>query len=160
MLRCRWRELRERFLRARYFRGHGVHSPYVYAIVREVFMRRELMEGDRSLYDAMIALGLPHRRAVQLQNLAIHCGYKTFAVDSAGADICILTRRLSRTESLAAVRRARQEGRTVVLLAPYAGQERMMMCRQVVAEHPCTTVDNRAYILIFSNNLPKQHYRI
>ena len=36
-------ELRNRLARARYFRGHGVHSPFVYDIVREVFMRRELL---------------------------------------------------------------------------------------------------------------------
>ena len=29
--------------RARFFRGHGVHSPYVYDIVRKVFMQRELV---------------------------------------------------------------------------------------------------------------------
>lgn len=39
-------ELRNRLSRARYFRGHGVHSPFVYTIVREVFMRRELLPGD------------------------------------------------------------------------------------------------------------------
>ena len=32
-------ELRNRLSRARYFRGHGVHSPFVYDIVRSVFMR-------------------------------------------------------------------------------------------------------------------------
>ena len=48
----RMAELRNRLSRARYFRGHGVHSPFVYTIVREVFMRRELLPGDRALYGA------------------------------------------------------------------------------------------------------------
>ena len=42
--------LRSHLARARFFRGHGVHSPFVYAIVRQVFMKTELAEGDRSLY--------------------------------------------------------------------------------------------------------------
>ena len=74
-------ELQNRLSRARYFRGHGVHSPFVYAIVREVFMRRELLAGDRGLYEALLAAGVPQRRAVQLQNLAIHCGYATFGMN-------------------------------------------------------------------------------
>ena len=70
----RMAELRNRLSRARYFRGHGVHSPFVYTIVREVFMRRELLPGDRALYGALLEAGVSRRRAVQLQNLAIHCG--------------------------------------------------------------------------------------
>lgn len=41
--------LKNRLVRARYFRGHGVHSPFVYAIVRQVFMRHDLLPGDREL---------------------------------------------------------------------------------------------------------------
>ena len=43
-------ELRNRLSRARYFRGHGVHSPFVYDIVRSVFMRDDLLPGRRDLY--------------------------------------------------------------------------------------------------------------
>ncbi len=152
--------LRNRLARARYFRGHGVHSPYVYSIVRKVFMRRDLMEGPREVYDAMIALGEPHRRAVQLQNLAIHCGYTTFAVNHTEGDICIVTRDLPRADIFDIVRRAGEHGRTVVMLAPYEGCERLAICHQIVAEHRSTTVDNRAYLLIFNNHLPKQHFQI
>ena len=38
--------LRSHLARARFFRGHGVHSPFVYAIVRQVFMKTELAEGE------------------------------------------------------------------------------------------------------------------
>lgn len=40
-------ELRNRLSRARFFRGHGVHSPFVYDVVRHVFMRDTLLPGDR-----------------------------------------------------------------------------------------------------------------
>ena len=65
-------ELRNRLSRARYFRGHGVHSPFVYDIVREVFMHDGLLPGDRTVYDSLTAAGVSRRRAGQLQNLAIH----------------------------------------------------------------------------------------
>ena len=153
-------ELRNRLARARYFRGHGVHSPFVYDIVREVFMRRELLPGDRSLYRALCGAGVAPRRAVQLQNLAIHCGYATFGMNRADADLCIATRELPRSETLALVRAASEGGHTVAVLSPYEGRDRQTLCAQIVAGHRSTTVDNRGYLLIFNNNLPKQHFRI
>ena len=89
-------------------------------------MRGELLPGDRRLYRALRGAGVPERRAIQLQNVAIHCGYGTFGLNRADAEFCILTRDLPRA----------------------------------VAAHRSTTVDNRGYLLIFNNNLPKQHFRI
>ena len=55
--------------RARYFRGHGVHSPFVYAIVREVFMQSKLRSNNRELYEELLNAEVSKRRATQLQNL-------------------------------------------------------------------------------------------
>lgn len=156
----RMAELRNRLSRARYFRGHGVHSPFVYDLVRQVFMRDSLLPGPRDLYDALLARGVSRRRAIQLQNLAIHCGYATFCLDGADADLCLLTRDLPRPETLALVRTASAAGHTVAVLSPYEGRERQALCMQLVASHRSTTVDNRGYLLLFNNYLPKQHFRI
>lgn len=153
-------ELRNRLSRARYFRGHGVHSPFVYDIVRSVFMRDDLLPGRRDLYEALLTAGVSRRRAVQLQNLMIHCGYTTFGLNRADAEFCIATRGLSRAETLALVGDAAAAGNTVAVMSPYDGRERRAMCLQIVAAHRSTTVDNRGYLLVFNNNLPKQHFRI
>lgn len=153
-------ELRNRLSRARYFRGHGVHSPFVYDIVRSVFMRDDLLPGRRDLYEALLTAGVSRRRAGQLQNLMIHCGYTTFGLNRADAEFCIATRSLSRTETLALVGDAAAAGNTVAVMSPYDGRERRAMCLQIVAAHRSTTVDNRGYLLVFNNNLPKQHFRI
>lgn len=153
-------DLHDRLSRARYFRGHGVHSPFVYDIVRRVFMRDELLPGDRSLFEALLDAGVCRRRAVQLQNLRIHCGYRTFGLNRADAELCIATRDLPRIETLALVRAAAEAGHTVAVMAPYDGQLRQALCEQIVAQHRSTTVDNRGYLLIFNNHLPKQHFRI
>ena len=137
-------ELRNRLSRARFFRGHGVHSPFVYDVVRNVFMRDTLLPGDRALFRELLAAGVPERRAVQLQNLAIHCGYATFGLNRADAEF---------GDAAAA-------GNTVAVMSPYDGRERRAMCLQIVAAHRSTTVDNRGYLLVFNNNLPKQHFRI
>ena len=76
------------------------------------------------------------------------------------AEFCILTRDLPRAETLALVAAAGEAGHTVALMSPCEGQDRQMLCRQIVAAHRSTTVDNRGYLLIFNNNLPKQHFRI
>lgn len=156
------KNLPSRVARARYFRGHGVHSPFVYAIVRQVFMKRELRDGDRSLYERLTAAGFSHRRAVQLQNLAIHCGYAACEIDRLPdtCDFCLLTPDVDDDTTCGIVARAANQGTTIALTAPYRGRERAELCRRLVEAHRGTTVDNRAYLLIFNNRLPKQHFRL
>ena len=127
------RRLGSRLARVRYFRGHGVHSPFVYDLVRE---------------------------AVELQNLALHCGYADFGLNRADADLCVVTCEPSETETRELVRAARQRGSTVVLLAPFEAGARAALCSALVQAHPSTSVDKRAYLLLFNNGLPKQHFRI
>ena len=57
-----------RLSRARYFRGHGVHSPFVYNIVRQVFMRSTLTVEEDALYGEMVDAQIPKKRAVQLRH--------------------------------------------------------------------------------------------
>ncbi len=159
-LKSKVSHLGDRLSRARYFRGHGVHSPFVYAIVREVFMRSTLIEGEHRLYEELLKGGIRQKRAIQLQNLALHSGYSTFDIDGCDAELCVLTRHLSPEETLDKVQQAQHDHKTVVVLDPYQDNEREQLCRQIVREHRCTTVDNRAYLLIFNNHLPKQHFRI
>ena len=107
-------ELRNRLSRARYFRGHGVHSPFVYDIVRSVFMRDDLLPGRRDLYEALLTAGVSRRRAVQLQNLMIHCGYTTFGLNRADAEFCVATCGLPRPATLALVRAAAYKKRVEI----------------------------------------------
>lgn len=156
----RLKRIGNRLSRARHFRGHGVHSPFAYALVREVFMRSELLPGDRAVYEALTSAGIARRRAVQLQNLAIHCRYATFGLNRADAELCVVTSDLPREQTLSLLRAATAAGHTVAVMAPYEGCERQALCRQIVAAHRSTSVDNRAYLLLFNNYLPKQHFKL
>lgn len=154
------RRLSGRLSRARFFRGHGIHSPFVYALVREVFMQEKLSGDDRALYERLVAEGVPQRRAVQLQNLCIHCRCRSWAVDAQADDLIVLTTHLSDERTRSLVARAAEGGTTLVLLSPYENRGREALCRSIVAAHLSTTIDNRAYLLVFNNYLPKQHFRI
>ena len=182
--------LTDRLSRARHFRGHGVHSPFVYGLVREAFIF--------------------HRRAVQLQNAFLYCGYRTFAICEGKAepvrtlpdaefekgnstfvidegrgclqvtpgreneaknstfglncagpyDMVILTRNFPAEDLPAAAARAARTGATLCVMNPYHGSARGEACRRIVREHRSTTVDNRGYLLVFNNHLPKQHFKL
>lgn len=161
--------LRNRLSRARYFRGHGVHSPFVYGLVRGVFMSRRLLGADTSLRDALTEAGVPVRRALELQNLMTYCGYRTFAVVGGGAEKGIATTaelgvvllEAPEVAVLRCVEEASEHGATVAIMSPYADPCRERMCRALVAAHGSTSVDNRGYVLLFHDKyLPKQHFRI
>ncbi|MDO4758432.1 MAG: hypothetical protein Q4A18_04125 [Rikenellaceae bacterium] len=157
------KNLPDRVGRARYFRGHGVHSPFVYSIVREVFIVSELKNSDQQLFHALRSRNYVRRRAIELQNLYTHLGYKAFAIDSLDeeCDLCILSESCSEEQTRAWVGEAAQSGKTVALLSPYIGRERQQFCQALIEAHHCTSVDNRGYILLFSDEkLPKQHYKL
>ena len=147
--------------RARYFRGHGVHSPYVYNVVRQVFMQRELLAEEHPLHDMLLEYGVPRRRAVQLDNLVVHCDYKSWAVDSlARVDLIVATLATTYDHLEEYARYAREVGATLCIMAPYNNANRWGVVKALIEAHPSTTVDNRGYLLMFNNHLPRQRYRL
>jgi hypothetical protein len=43
---------------------------------------------------------------------------------------------------------------------PYNNANRWRVCKEIVEQHRSTTVDNRAYLLVFNNHLPKQGFTL
>lgn len=157
--------LHDRVKRARHFRGHGVHSPFVYSIVRQVFMSSKFITDDSYyttiVYGALLEQQIPHKRALQLANLCAYCGYREISYGRpCAADLIIVPQGVDPENFAPYVQIAGECGATLVIMMPYLNNKRDMACREIVAQHKCTTVDNRGYLLIFNNHLPKQHFRL
>lgn len=155
--------LGNRISRIKHFRGHGVHSPFVYNLVRKVFMHKELPIGKpNSLYYALIERDVPQRRAVELQNMLYFCSADGFSIDNAPKleQMHIITTTLPIAEYDALYTKAVKCGTTLVILSPYLNREHRAACTELLMRHSSTSVDNRGYIIFFNNHLPKQHYKL
>ena len=128
-------------------------------------MRSTFIDARRDLYDALIAIGAPVRRARELQNLMVHCAYNKFGIDSATEDfgkydIVVATTAIAATELSRMANAATQAGITLCITRPMLDSERDRACKLIVEQHRCTSVDNRGYLLLFNNHLPKQKFRL
>lgn len=142
-----------------------MHSPFVYSIVREVFMCRKLQGEQHELHDALIAKDVAKRRATELQNLLLHCKYSTFAIDiqpeqMEGHDFVIATLDAGNEVLAPLAQRATELGITLCILSPSYDRSRDKACQAIVKHHRSTSIDNRAYLLLFNNHLPKQEFKL
>lgn len=154
--------LGNRLSRIKHFRGHGVHSPYIYGLVRKVLMQRCITSTDHTFYDALTAVGVTNRRATELQNLLHYCGAASYAIDSAdsSADIVVLTDHFAIEQVAAVLAKAVESHATLVVMEPYSSRARRKIFSELIWQHHSTTVDNRGYLIFFNNHLPKQHYKL
>ncbi len=152
-----------RVSRAKHFRGHGVHSPFVYNMVRKVFMRRgKLLDDNHALFDTLVATGISRRRAAELQNAMIYCDATTFAIDNSDciAEFNIVTEQFPLNALHEVAKRAAEQRVTLIIVSPYKTRERNDVCNAIIEQHTSTSIDNRAYLILLNNHLPKQHFRL
>ena len=96
-------------IHVRHWRGHGIHSPFMYGIVRNVFMKSRITGRDRTLYNALIRHRIGRKNGILLQNLYTHCKMERFVLVGAmdvplppGPVFCILLSGSARTAPLVA----------------------------------------------------------
>lgn len=152
-----------RLSRLKHFRGHGVHSPYVYGLVRKVLMHKTLDPNtEHPLFVKLVCKGVAKRRAIELQNLAYYNHETTFSIDDieCTSHINIITNAVDIELLATAAEMAKSNGTTLVILSPYQSRKRRECCSEILWQHNSTSVDNRGYIILFNNHLPKQHYKL
>lgn len=161
----------QNMMRVKHYRGFGVHSPFVYGLVRHsVMMKKSIVGDDCTVFERLTELGVSQKRAVQLQNMCGWAGYNSpcFVTDT-GCELAPMTEHSVcfvlpsvAPESLAAVcAKAEGTGAAVCILSPYDSRVRSKACRELVKQHRHTSVDNRGYLLLFFNpRHPKQHFKL
>ncbi len=121
--------------RLRHRRGHGVHSPLVYALYREAFMKKG---GGGELYDMLAAKGVPRRYAAEIDRAAWLLGPEKMSFIFPGDEPA-------------------GEGNGVVCLVQLEKQGRLY--RSMVAEKKALSIDRRGYALfIYGGGLSTQHF--
>lgn len=73
------RHISAELCRLRHRRGHGIHSPLVYALKREVFMKRHPAGGE--LYDVLLRNGIKRKYAREINGLYTHLGAEGFHLE-------------------------------------------------------------------------------
>lgn len=128
-------------------------------------MCRKLKGKNNDLYQQMISLGVSQRRAIELQNLLEHCHYSTFGIDCdveqmKDKEFVIATLKCDAPTLQQMAARATDLQTTLCILSPAYDQSRDKACKALVESHRCTSIDNRGYLLLFNNHLPKQKFRL
>ena len=157
-------------VRVKHFRGRKVHSPFVYGIVRNAIMKTKPQGNDHTLFDELRRRGFSTRRAAQLQNLYTYKGYTSavfaegvpsLSTDLDAGTLCFAMPSLPEADTVALVECARGTGAAICLVLPYENRERRRLARILVASHRHTSVDNRGFLLLFTDErLPKQHFKL
>lgn len=152
----------------KHYRGFGVHSPFVYGLIRNVLMSRQITGNDTGLYDQLRNRSISDRRARQLQNLYSFCSYKSYVIADADNDVsldpqtlCLVTKLYPQDKTISLMQSAEATGSTLCLLDPTFSRTRNRMCKQMIKEHRHTSIDNRGFLLLFFHDkLPKQHFKL
>lgn len=156
--------------RIRHFRGHGVHSPFVYSLIRNILMKRRTASAAHDLYDELRRRGVGRHWAVQLQNIFTELHYDTFRFAAAGDGRCAITDGEmyligpgTACETIAPMvgNMSALKHSVVCILSPTASKDRLRAVAETIRSHNGTSIDNRNYVLLFyDEGLPKQHFKL
>ena len=143
----------------RHGRGYGVHSPFLYRIVREAMMPRGVMEGDTTLFDTLRSKGVDRRTATRLHNLRIVEHYAVWGIDECkGGGLMVATPECEESRVGEMIRTLGEQGGALCVLHPVGNRPRRELCRRLVAEHNSMSASKVGFTLFFSrHDLRKQH---
>ena len=149
--------------RFRHSRGYGVHSPFLYKVVREAMMPRKVATTDTRLRGELVAVGVGGRTAVRLQNYLSTVGHTHWAIDKTEevteGTLFVATPDCPQELVEQMAERCEKEGTTTTLCIIHRrGRAQKEWRRGLVESHKGMSAEKPRFTLLFFNHaLPKQH---
>lgn len=158
-------------LRIRHYKGHGVHSPFAYGIVRNVRMNTVPIPDGTPLYAHLRSIGIGNKTAEFIQRLYTYMKCSECEIDGRtiegmatatdGPGMTILTPAMDECISAEMQIAAHSERRIVVLTEPRKTLLRYKMCRTIVTSHKGLSIDCCGTIIVFNTSgLNDQHIKL
>lgn len=161
-------------IHVRHFRGRSIHSPFMYGMVRNVFMQGRITGPDDRLYNLLRETGLGESASVMLQNMLTYSGLHGYTLigpkhrvgsctcePQKGRNLCILLPGVPVRTLMEAARDASVRENILVILAPHLTRRGREAAQAIRHHYPCVSVDRcNMVICIFDHKLQPQHYRI
>ncbi|MBQ4280087.1 MAG: hypothetical protein IJC16_09075 [Rikenellaceae bacterium] len=153
----------------RHYRGHGIHSPFMYALVRNVLMKRPRKRGDTTLYESLRRQHVGHRTALHIQNLHNYCKYpnvvildKTPPVETIVPQTTYIVTGSAGIDDTQAILAPIGESECMLyIVAPRRTRTRLRACREIIRRADCVSVDKGGFMFfVFNRRLQKQHYKL
>ncbi|MBQ2247900.1 MAG: hypothetical protein II323_03990 [Tidjanibacter sp.] len=144
----------------RHRRGYGIHSPYLYRIIREGLMLRKINGTQRDLFEELREKGVGRRTAIRLQNLCKLEDFESWAIDGCAdcRSLLVATEHcpIELVEQMMASATANSS--TLVLLHSAFNCQRRRECRVLAEKHHSMSASNLQMTLLFNAaGLTKQH---
>lgn len=157
-------------MRIKHYRGHGIHSPFVYSMIRLALMKRRLTAADHSLYDELRQVRCSRRVARQLQNIFNYCKYRDYRVICSlgraegkvfDGDFVVVMHTVPPEATRQIIRTTLCANTAVAVVYPRNNRARYRVCKQEVDTERYLSIDNRRFMLFFSDERWQiQHFKL
>lgn len=144
--------------RLRHFRGHGIHSPFVYGMKRKAFMQKNRPIENIDIYNILIANGIRKKVARELEKVHNYCNFHSIEIVDrentptwVESGIFYVIKGEGRKVDTVSMLDTSQEAAIAVLDNP----------KTVVRLADCITIQRRRYTLLFKKDgIPAQAYKL
>lgn len=151
-------------LRTKYRSGHRIHSPYVFNLVRSIFMksRSGSFGSDAELTVGLCQAGLKYDYSYRIGQFFKYNHFKKFSfnpMEYHGEDMIVVTSltNLAMLDSLVVQMRSEHKRSAVVVLNIYRNKECRLWWR---CQHELSLDIYRLGILIYDNDLNKEYFKL
>jgi hypothetical protein len=153
--------------RIKYWRGYGVHSPFMYHLVRNALMRHRLIDNTALSQTDFKSLGICQREQTMIKNIYVTNNYTQFKIvttDTQPESDTLYLIPLKCDDSIIGLffsRIAQLDNCGIIFGNTNRSHKRYNKCKSIVQRLNCVSLTLHCMFIIFiGEGLKKQHYRM